>query len=224
MKLDVKPYEEKYVGQAEKVEKAYELLDKSGIEVYVDAQNRYRYALTYNGIRYFFNCGGTLIEKDAFASYDYVAYEEETTFHAVVPDEIEIVIDNSGNEVLYHNPHAGGGAPEYIRNISDALETVHNVSGHKDYGETTKENLLKAIQDKRVVELEEVYYSNFCDYYSEGTSAVESINYAIFYKGDNQIYTNCGITADDTEEEMRLLHREIAFLSKTRREIVYSFY
>ena len=52
---DVKPYEEKYVGQAEKVEKAYELLDKSGIEVYVDAQNRYRYALTYNGIRYFFN-------------------------------------------------------------------------------------------------------------------------------------------------------------------------
>ncbi len=29
---------------------------------------------------------------------------------------------------------------------------------------------------------------------------------------------------DDAEEEMRLLRREIAFLSKTRRDIVYSFY
>ena len=29
---------------------------------------------------------------------------------------------------------------------------------------------------------------------------------------------------DDAEEEMRLLRREIAFLSKTRRNIVYSFY
>ena len=199
---DVKPYEEKYIEQTKEIEDAYKLLDASDIEIYVDAQNRYRYALTHKGIRYFFNCGGTLIEKEAFAAYDYVDYEEHATAVSGTLSETQVAVNGDGKQVLYHNPYAGGGVPDYIKEISAALETVHNVSGHRDYGESTKENLLKVIQEKRAVELEEVYYNNFYDYYSDHTTNVESINYAIFYKGGDQIYTNCGITADDSEEEI----------------------
>ena len=204
---DVKPYEEKYIEQAKDVEDAYKLLDASTIEIYVDAQNRYRYALTHKGIRYFFNCGGTRIEKEAFAAYDYVDYEEETVPEQVTAVdgtlvETQFAVNGDGKEVLYHNPYAGGGVPDYIKEISDALEVIHNIDGHRDYGESTKEKLLEAIENKRAVELEEVYYNNFYDYYSYQTSNVESVNYAIFYKGGDQVYTNCGITADDSEEEI----------------------
>lgn len=205
---DVKPYEEKYVEQTKEIENAYKLLDASDIEIYVDAQNRYRYALTHKGIRYFFNCGGTRISKEAFDTYDYVDYEEETYVAEQVTAahetlaETQVAVNADGEEVLYHDPHAGGDAPEYIKDISDALEVIHNIEGHKDYGESTKEKLLQVIQDKRAMGLEEAYYNNFYDYYSDHTENVESINYAIFYKDSGKVYTNCGITADDTEEEI----------------------
>ncbi|MBQ7122683.1 MAG: HAMP domain-containing histidine kinase [Clostridia bacterium] len=203
---DAKAYEEKYVEQAKDVEEAYKLLDASGIEVYVDAQNRYRYALTHKGIRYFFNCGGTRISKDAFDTYDYADYEDETE-----PSEQTTALDGSmsaadveitdnGNGLLFHDPHAGGDAPEYIKEISDALEVVHNVDGHRDYGESTKERLLEVIENNRAIGLENAYYDSFYNYYSNATSNVESINYAIFYKDSGEVYTNCGITAEDSDE------------------------
>lgn len=205
---EAKSYSERYVKEAKEVEAAYKLLDESNIEIYVDAQNRYRYALTHKGIRYFFNCGGTRISKEAFDTYDYVDYEYTESDEEYVTEvdgtvaEIQASVNTDGGEVLYHDPHAGGDAPEYIKEISEALETIHDVDGHRDYGESTKENLLDKIEVERITDLEEAYYWNHYSYMSNHFSSVGSVNYAVFYENSDNVFTNCGVTLNDTQEQI----------------------
>ncbi len=198
---EAKSYSEKYEEQAAGIEAAYKQLDGSEIEIYVDAQNRYRYALTHKGVRYFFNCGGTLISKSAFDTYDYVEYEET--------GEVVTAVDSNASEpqtngaVLYHDPAAGGGVPEYIKLISAALEEIHDVDGHRDYGESNKKIILDQIEGERVIYLENIYYTDYRSHMLREFRSVKSINYAVFYKNSDKVFTNCGVTATDTQEQIR---------------------
>ena len=188
---EAKNYSESYVEEAAKVTAAYDILDASGIEVYVDVQNRYRYALTYNGVRYFFNCSGTPITKAEFD--DYVFVETMTAVE-------ETVTQQSEGDLLYYSPDSGGGLPKYISDISKALHTICMVDGHKDYGETSEELILAKIESDRIASIEEIYNLKTQGYFSNVLSGVNSINYAVFYKNSDYVFTNCGVVAGDGED------------------------
>lgn len=194
---EAKSYSEGYVEEAANVTAAYELLDASALEVYVDAQNRYRYALTHNNVRYYFDCSGTPISKAEFEDYVFVRNEaeEETT---TVIDTAEIQTPDDG--LYYYSPDGGGGMPEYVRDISKALHTVCIVDGHKDYGEISKENMLAQIEANRIASIEEIYGWNIDGYYADAVSDISSVNYAVFYKNSDTVFTNCGVASGDSEE------------------------
>ena len=61
-----------------KVKAAYDLLDKSGVKVYIDGENRYRYSCVYNNLKYYFSYDGSLITYDEFNSLDYVVGTNES--------------------------------------------------------------------------------------------------------------------------------------------------
>ena len=196
---EAKNYSEHYVEEAAKVTAAYDILDASGIEIYVDAQNRYRYALTYNNVRYFFNCSGTPITKEEFEDYLFVRSEAEDVTEAVTQVQ-ETVTQPSADGLLYYSPDGGGGVPEYIRDISNALHNICMVDGHKDYGETTEELILAKIESDRIASIEEIYSRNTGESVSNIVSGVDSVNYAVFYKNSDLVFTNCGVLPGDSEE------------------------
>ncbi len=57
---------EDYDALVAEVSLAYDVLEKSEIEVYVTAENSYRYLYPYKNFVYFFNCSGELQHEDAF--------------------------------------------------------------------------------------------------------------------------------------------------------------
>lgn len=188
---------------------AYDLLDKSGIKVHYDAQNRYRYSLTYNGVAYYFRYDGRVISEEEFYSLDYVeVYEEETispelntTNH--LPEEDKTVIDiGEGHTVVQvhaYDPGESGNVPVYINDISNALGTLFEIDDYTCYGEAAKEEILSILEVKRMNELEDSFHS--LSYNRQYIGTVKNINYAMIYKSGTVI-TNCGITANDTEEQV----------------------
>ncbi len=203
---EAKGYSERYYEEAAKVTAAYDILDASGIEVYVDAQNRYRYALTHNNVRYFFNCSGTPITKAEFDDYIFIRSETEDVIETTTAVEETVTQPVADGGLLYYSPDNGGGMPEYIRDISNALHTICMVEGHKDYGETSEELMLAMIENERIASIEEIYGWN-TNYHSENiVSGVGSINYAVFYKNSDEVFTNCGVAAGDTED---VIHKKL---------------
>ena len=76
---------------------AYDVLEKSEIEVYVTAENSYRYLYPYKNFVYFFNCSGELQHEDAFfyhgdftRVYPHDAPVESTTA-AEIPTTMKVV-------------------------------------------------------------------------------------------------------------------------------------
>ena len=198
---EAKSYSEKYDEEAVNVSAAYDILDASEIEVYVDAQNRYRYALTYNNVRYYFSCSGKPISKAEFDDYIFVTSKAEENTQVTTEaetDTAEVTVPDDG--LYYYSPEEGGGKPEYIRDISNALQTICYVDGHKDYGEISKENMLARIESERIAHLEETYGWNMYDYNRNIVSGVGSVNYAVFYKNSDTVFTNCGVASGDSEE------------------------
>lgn len=196
---EAQSYIERFNEDANAVKSAYELLNTSEVETYVDAQNRYRYAITHKGIRYFFNCGGTRITKDDFDSYDFSSSEETVESTTLVQVETEADGESNGG-LLYHDPSADGDVPEYIKEISNALEVIHNVDGHKDYGESTEENLLLKIENAKAAALEDAYYWHMESYNLPRFENIGSINYAVFYKNSDKVFTNCKVAYSDSDE------------------------
>ncbi|MEE1012533.1 MAG: HAMP domain-containing sensor histidine kinase [Acutalibacteraceae bacterium] len=123
---------------------------------------------------------------------------EEVTETVTMVEEPSIQPSEGG--LLYYSPAGGGGLPEYIKGISNALHTICMVDGHKDYGETTEELMLAKIESDRIASIEEIYSWNTQDYFSNILSGVNSINYAVFYKNSNHVFTNCGVASGDAEE------------------------
>ena len=201
---EAQSYSDRYYKDMEMAEAAYKLLDESDIEVYVDTQNRYRYALTYRNVRYFFSYDGSLLSRDEFYGYEFVDYEftkphvDEGTQATTA---LAVANDNEGT-ISYYDPSGSGGWPAYIGDITDALARLSNIGGYTCYGEGTKEETLAVIENERIQYLQDQYSWSLNNYSTHVVNSVKSINYAVKYKNSDRIFTNCGVTSADTQEQI----------------------
>lgn len=187
---------------------AYDLLESSEIKVHYDAQNRYRYSLVYNNITYYFRYDGRTISEEEFFSLDYVeVYEEnETVSHEInttfPAGEATIIDGGEGYTVVQihaYNPGESGNVPVYINDISRALNTLCSVDEYTCYGEASKETIIGVLENWCSNELESSFYNVHRN--NRFINTVKNVNYAMIYKSGT-VVTNCGITANDTEEQV----------------------
>lgn len=202
----------------QEISQAHDLLYQSGIEFYIDTENRYRYSLVYNNVNYLFRYDGGLISYDEFHSLDYVihgAKETEpvpfTAVHLEMP-----VTDAEGNTaaataphnngvVMYYNPYSYSSdeysLPKYIADISTALSILNERGSNTCYGEMSKEDLLAMVDAEYADRLVSQFEWNS----GIGTSRVrraKNMSYAVFYKTTGKVVSNCGVTATDTHEQV----------------------
>ena len=215
-----KTLESDYKLMKEKAAASVDMLDKSGISVFVDPQNRYRYALEHKGVTYLMSHNGELIDYDAFQQYDYVnsftaettaAVEESVTQVTVQLDNGQTVtsphrsepLDKVYSAVKYYDPYAGGGYPNYVAEVSEALCYLDSIDDYTCYGENSKEYILEMIE-KRCVEALQSSYHHAVGYGSSSRriSDTKSVYYAVKYKNSDKVFTNCGVTASDTHEQI----------------------
>ncbi len=211
---------ENYEKKTNDVAAAYDLLDKSGIEVYRDAQNRFRYSKTLNGVVYRFSYNGELITNDAFESFDYVSGYAETQGTTVkftrpeVTEYVEEFID--GEEVtraeiyefensdgIYYNPYRDGNTPKEIVEISEALNTLNEVNEYSCYGESSREAILAAVENNKINHLKSHYSGTRASAAQQFSyiDKLENISFAIIYK-NGYVFSNCGVTKNDTREQV----------------------
>ena len=193
---------------------ACDLLDKSGVEVFVDGGNRYRYMYKSEGGTFYYSYDGSFISKSEFEALRYADADEE---NATVPaeeyydedgnliddpdytDEIEGIPEPDSEEipeVLTTAVYDGKSGVQ--AEISEALKTVWNLTNGLNYGEKPTEKLIEsAIKDKGAEP------GNYYDEYTlEKVNELSGVNYAIFYKTTGKVYTNCGVKAGDTADEI----------------------
>lgn len=97
-------------------ESSYDLLDNSGIGIYVTKSNKYRYRLEHGGTVYFFTYDGSMITEDEFNSYTYIRSNESETF-------------SNGEDIVVSEPTAADSVqsvrfekPETVRLIAPVVE------------------------------------------------------------------------------------------------------
>lgn len=61
-----------YSQNIQNVNDAFDLLESSGVKVYVTEDNRYRYSYDLGGTTYYFSFNGDVISRDEFDRYDFV--------------------------------------------------------------------------------------------------------------------------------------------------------
>ena len=202
---------ESFQNEIKRASEAAALLDKSGIKVYVDAQNRYRYSLDYNGVRYLFSYNGEFISIDQFNSYDFVepyAVEptdvsepytevEENIFNEDVTQEVAVSGNQSGG--IYYDPYDSGGVPEYVNEISMALRRLDSYGEYTCYGECGIEEVLAIIESnkKDTLQIEYENVQSYSIHAYRNTGQVKNVNYAVIAH-NGKVYTNCGVDADDS--------------------------
>lgn len=186
---------------------AFALLDESGIKVYVDAQNRYRYSLDYSGVRYHFSYNGELISFDQFNSYDFVEpYAVEPTAYTAVMEPadntgesqpVTELVNQSG--VIYYDPYDSGGVPEYVNRISTALCRLNGYGEYTCYGECGIEEVLAIIESnkKDTLQIEYENVQSYSIHAYRNIEQVKNVNYAII-ANNGRVFTNCGVDADDS--------------------------
>ena len=213
-------------------ESSYDLLDKSGIGIYVTKGNKYRYRLEYNGELYYFTYNGEQISEDEFYSYDYIrSNESEHVAEEPTADSVEAVSFEKPEAVPLIAPVVedvtSAVSPydeinqvdtSYIGKISDALKFIFNTTynGYNlNYGEISREAFMISIENTYRQSLEDSYLQHKSipgDYY--GFENITSIRYAVKFTGTGKIFTNCGVSATDTRDSI---------LKKLGGELVDSF-
>lgn len=207
---DAKAYSENFYTQKKDTEEFVKLLDSSGIKVYVDGQNRYRYTLDYKGVRYFMQYNGEFIDNSQFAEYDFIdipeieesatAVQETVTYtdnteitHPVIPAESSLV---------YYDPYESGGVPEYVNRVSEALLRLNSIGEYTCYGETSLEEMLAVIEENRIATLRNQYdWESSYGAHSNEVEAVKSVNFAVVFT-DGTVYTNSGVVATDSHGQI----------------------
>lgn len=230
------------------VSAAYDVLENSEIEVYVNYNNSYRYLYPYKNFVYLFDCSGNLQHEDSFIHADKYTrvYPDgkpaESTTAPVVPTTLKVVeltqkdgtsytaaviqeateydgnrnsFDSSvwvggdgngryqkagGQELRFHLPDSGQ-PPLEVQDISEALKAINAINGYTCYGESTKERFLEEVEANKEAYLLEIYHNNISHFsYDYILNQIKTVNYAII--GNGKIKTNCGVTANDTEEQI----------------------
>ncbi len=197
--------------------KSYDLLDSSGIGIYVTAENYYRYRLEHNGSLYYFTYNGELIDAAEFNSYVYIRSNEEATDaqgdSIVVPEETVIQpsvlpvyappenAEEFSTAVTYDTINQADVS--YIYRIRDALAFIYNsgFDGYNlNYGEISKDAFLQKIEDSCRAELNTQYYNAVNSQESHLLARMSSIKYAVLFKGSGEILTNADINTNDKRE------------------------
>ncbi len=207
---DGKDINQRYQKEAERVSQAFDLLAGSGLKVHYDAQNRYRYSLVYNNITYYLDYEGGFISKEEFSDLYYVDHYEEVYADAESTTIVQIPVEIVDNQIVYtqvhvenpehvYDPHVTGNVPDFVSDVSKALNTLYSVDGNYCYGEVTKDDFISLVDQNRENELANSFHRNNVN--KRSISNVKNINYAMIYKS-GAVVTNCGITATDTEEQI----------------------
>ncbi len=189
-----------------KVTDAMTLLDNSGINVYVDAQNRYRYTLDYKGVRYFFTFNGEPISYDQFSSHDFVETSEvegTTTAVEMTGADGSASVRLPENNVVYFDPYDSGNTPEYVVRVSEALWLLNSYSDYTCYGECTLETVLSIVELQRQDTLKAEYdmTNEISVYANYSLEKVESVSYAVIAE-NGKVFTNCDVVATDSHEQI----------------------
>ncbi|MGN0547110.1 MAG: histidine kinase dimerization/phospho-acceptor domain-containing protein [Acutalibacteraceae bacterium] len=202
---------ERYQKLIDKVTEAYSLLDGSGIAVSIDGENRYRYSLEYNGKTYYFSHDGTIISYNEFNSYDYVDYygdsdadasEDEPATAVAVSEPVTRIIGGETAQDTTLVVEMDGAVPAYIRQISKALNCVDTASSYEHfcYGETSLDNTVEQINNSKESEIN-ANYNTWDNVIAKNLASTNELSFAVFF-GSGEVVTNCGITAEDTEEQI----------------------
>ncbi|MGN0572725.1 MAG: sensor histidine kinase [Acutalibacteraceae bacterium] len=202
---------ERYQKLIDKVTEAYSLLDGSGIAVSIDGENRYRYSLEYNGKTYYFSHDGTIISFEEFNSYDYVDYygdseadasEDEPVTAVAVSEPVTRIIGGETAQDTTLVVEWDGAVPAFVRQISKALNCVDNASSYEHfcYGETSLEQTVEQINNSKESEIN-ANYNTWDNVIAKNIISANELSFAVFF-GSGEVVTNCGITAEDTEEQI----------------------
>ncbi len=213
---------EEYEQRKNDVTNCYNLLKEKDITVYVDEGNRYRYTYVYNGLTYYFSYDGQLISKEEFDPNSFVqimgaeitvastvSAVNSTSVYTTIPTEYSTVFEVVVPETTIPNttmldrgayyPYDGRAVPVEIKQISDALRTLNDISDFTCYGEVPLDAML--------TQLKSMYDGMMVNRYSEAyrdtamLNSVKRFNYFVVYDtGD--VFTNCGLTADAAEEKI----------------------
>ena len=191
---------------AKKVTDAMTLLDNSGVKVYVDAQNRYRYTLDYKGVRYFMTFNGEFISYSQFADHDFIDIPEvEESATAVTMTSVDGIVPAPAPEsnVVYFDPYETGNTPEYVAQVSEALWLLNSYSDYTCYGECTLDDVLSIVELQRQDMLRAEYDMAYeiSVYAIDTLESVKSINYAVVAE-NGKVFTNCGVSSTDTHEQI----------------------
>lgn len=164
-----------YDAKVKKINEAFDLLDNSKIQVFHSEDNVFRYRLPNGNVVYYFGYDGSIVSKEEF---------ENIEFYTDVAVEIE---STTVTEVMSD-----------VQKISNALGYLYNLGSDTNYGETTRDIVLKRADQEYQVNISQAYEDS-CNGYSVFRDNIKSVKYAVFLTNGN-VVSNCGITKADTQK------------------------
>ena len=182
-----------YSQNIQKVNDAFDLLESSGVKVYVTEDNRYRYSYDLGGTTYYFSYNGDVISRDEFDRYDFVGDGIEYTDAVEATEPAAEDVDSTS--VTKPAP-AKSGNPKPIDDIRDALALLNSFGEYTCYGEISREELIKTLR-KSAMQRSGVYEDGGkITFYSTSIPSTSEFKYTILVKSTGKVVSNCGIDSD----------------------------
>ena len=206
---------------SEKIRAACAYLDGiKELEVSVTGDNYYRYHYKSKEGDYYYTFNGELISKADYESFNYVgvyedsgeAYEDVYEDVSVPDDAIPTTMADYAEERTAELTSSPAGRYEAaddelvftknkINNIKDAIGIIWSITDGVgqgiNYGEMPAEKIVEEYKGRRLPkDADFPEYTQFSDY----SSFMPGIKYAIFYKSTGKVVTNCGVKAKDNTE------------------------
>lgn len=200
-----------YSQNIQNVNDAFDLLESSGVRVYVTEDNRYRYSYDLGGTTYYFSYNGDVISRDEFDRYDFVGDGIEYTDAVEATEPAAEDVDSTS--VTKPVP-AKSGNPKPIDDIRDALALLNSFGGYTCYGEISREDLIKTIR-KSTMQHRGVYEDGGkITFYSTSIPSTSEFKYTILVKSTGKVVSNCGIDSDIGFDNVYEAMREGAALAE----------
>lgn len=182
-----------YSQNIQNVNDAFDLLESSGVKVYVTEDNRYRYSYDLGGTTYYFSFNGDVISRDEFDRYDFVGDGIEYTDAVEATEPAAEDVDSTS--VTKPAP-AKSGNPKPIDDIRDALSLLNSFGEYTCYGEISREDLIKTLR-KSAMQRSGVYEDGGkITFYSTSIPSTSEFKYTILVKSTGKVVSNCGIDSD----------------------------
>lgn len=185
-----------YSNSIKKANDAFDLLESSGVKVYVTEDNRYRYSYDLGGTTYYFTYNGDVISRYEFEQYNFVGdgidYSDDTVSTvAASPDEVEAEMETEAAEAVTQATKPN--SPQPVANISEALSLLNSYGEYTCYGEISRQDLLGIIRQNEM-RSRGVYNENGKFYFYDSlTQNIPGFKYTMYVKTTGKVVSNCGI-------------------------------